>query len=574
MALIVDYNELESLGKTINTSTNEWFGSLQSISNAVQTLAGSSNIHGQAADNVKSYLDVIHSSIIAAFGSILSAHAQNYLLYKTDYQSNVDSALHARILQDEISRIQEAVQKNKTSTQDVDITIKNAIADISDIIHLGFPGSSAVESIEEDIIKDITELDDNIVAVENRHYRSDFTETTQMLDALEQLLHQQLVTQRHYKSNFSVDSLGSNKAFLDFAGALSTLAQVQEGKSDAVERAYAEEEQWQERLYEERQREAETINWLVTGLCIVGSVVAIAATGGAATPLVVATISGISGAVSSGTQSLTSQYVETGDWSDTNWAEFGKDAFVGGIAGFATGYVGASVGNVITSGLGKTPLGSTLLNSPKSLTRFSTGFVIGGSSEGASGILSRGVGAAIKGSLGKNLSAKEVVGQMFDGKAMLFDIVFGGTSNGVGSLKKPVGREVLKENLSKDLLKTKPKNSPDPVKWLNKDGRLFIDGNDVWTYQSSDGVNVCYHDGFPDFQRAGLVEDYYQTNGFNVSDRNADIRDAQKALGKGGKGSGMTWHHYQDGKTLQLVPTEYHDIFRHRGGFSVAKGGK
>lgn len=434
MALIVDYNELESLGKTINTSTNEWFGSLQSISNAVQTLAGSSNIHGQAADNVKSYLDVIHSSIIAAFGSILSAHAQNYLLYKTDYQSNVDSALHARILQDEISRIQEAVQKNKTSTQDVDITIKNAIADISDIIHLGFPGSGAVESIEGDIIKDITELDNNIVAVENRHYRSDFTETTQLLNALEQLLHQQLGTQRHYKSSFSVESLGSNKAFLDFAGALSTLAQVQEGKSDAVERAYAEEEQWQERLYEERQREAEAINWLVTGLCIVGSVVAIAATGGLATPLAVAAVTGISGAsgaIVAGTQSLTNQYVINGDLSDADWGQVVKDAAVGGTIGAITGAIGSGGSVLISSGLSKVTPVATLLNSSSTATRVVSNFAIGAGTETVTGMGSRFAGTWIssKGDIGAAWNSAT------DAKRILVDAGIGGSFGTIRGLK-------------------------------------------------------------------------------------------------------------------------------------------
>ena len=432
MALIVDYNELEALGKSINTSANDWFGSLESISNAIQTLSGSSNIQGQAADNVKSYLNTVHSSIIAAFGSIMSAHAQNYLLYKREYQSDIDSALHARILQDEILRIQENVQKNKDSTQDVDITIKNAIADISDIIHLGFPGSGVVEGIEEDIIKDITELDNNIVAVENRHYRSDFTETTQLLDALEQLLHQQLGTQRHYKSNFSIDSLGSNKAFLDFAGALSTLAQVQEGKSDAVERAYAEEEQWQERLYEERQREAETINWLVTGLCIVGSVVAIVATGGAATPLVVATISGISGAVSAGTQSLTSQYVETGDWGDTNWAEVGKDAFIGGLAGFATGYIGTAGSQAITSSLSKVQPVSQLLNSSSTATRVVSNFVVGAGTESLTGMGSRFAGTLIS----SNGDVEVAWNSATDVKSLLIDAGIGGSSGVARGFKK------------------------------------------------------------------------------------------------------------------------------------------
>lgn len=261
MALIVDYDELEALGRAINTSTNDWLSALENTSNAIQTLAVSPNIQGQAAENAKNYLDVVHKRIIVAFLSILSAHAQNYLLYKREYQGTIDSALHARILQDEILDIKESVQKNKASTQEVDIAIKNAISDISDIINLGFPGSGTVEKTEEDIIKDIIELDNNIISVENRHYRSDFAETGRLMDALEQFLLQQLSAQRNYKSNFSINSLGSNKEFLDFADALSELAYVQNGKSDAVERAYADEEEWQERLYEERQRKAEAINY-------------------------------------------------------------------------------------------------------------------------------------------------------------------------------------------------------------------------------------------------------------------------------------------------------------------------
>lgn len=574
MALIIDYDELESLGKTINTSADDWFAALESVTNAVKALSGSPNINGQAANNVKSYLDVVHNSIIAAFCSILSAHAQNYLLYKNEYQSTVDTALHARILQDEILDIRESVQKNKVAAQEIDITIKNAIAEISDIISLGFPGNGTLERRADNIIKDITELDKEAVAVENRHYRADFTEISQLMDALEQFIQQQLSMQRQYKSNFTVESLGSNKTFVDFAGALSELAQVQEGKATAVEKACAEEEKWQQRLYEERQREAEIINWLVTGACIVGSIVAIAATGGAATPLVVAGISGVSGFISSGTQSLTSQYVEHGDLSNADWSKVIGDATVGGVTGFATGYMGASAGCAITSKLGRTAWGSTLLNSPNTLTRFSTGFAIGGISEGGAGILSRGTGATVQGILENNLSFEEVINQSFDSKNIILDISIGGSTGGVNSLKKPVGRELTDSDLSKELLNTKPKNSPNPKKWMEEGRKVFVDGNGVWTYQSADGVNVCYTDGFPDFKHAGLVEDYYQTNGFNTADHQIDIREAQKALGKGGKGSGMTWHHFQDGKTLQLVPTEYHDLFRHRGGFSVAKGGK
>jgi len=32
-----------------------------------------------------------------------------------------------------------------------------------------------------------------------------------------------------------------------------------------------------------------------------------------------------------------------------------------------------------------------------------------------------------------------------------------------------------------------------------------------------------------------------------------------------------TWHHVEDGKTMQLVPTDIHDTFPHIGGASVIR---
>lgn len=101
-------------------------------------------------------------------------------------------------MQDEILDIKDLVQKNKTKTQEIDITIKNAIADISDIVYLGFPGSVTVERTEDDIIKDIIELDNDIVAVENRHYSADFTETGRLIGEAEQFILQQIGTHRQY----------------------------------------------------------------------------------------------------------------------------------------------------------------------------------------------------------------------------------------------------------------------------------------------------------------------------------------------------------------------------------------
>ena len=62
-------------------------------------------------------------------------------------------------------------------------------------------------------------------------------------------------------------------------------------------------------------------------------------------------------------------------------------------------------------------------------------------------------------------------------------------------------------------------------------------------------------------------------DGFDTSNHSADINKAVRETGKGGTGSGMTWHHSPDGKTLQFVEAGIHEQFRHIGGFAIAKGG-
>ncbi len=71
---------------------------------------------------------------------------------------------------------------------------------------------------------------------------------------------------------------------------------------------------------------------------------------------------------------------------------------------------------------------------------------------------------------------------------------------------KPRSISISKEDLSDDILKTKPKNSPNPEKWLQKGGQISIDDSGTWTYTNSEGVSVKYTGGYPDFKEAGLVK--------------------------------------------------------------------
>ncbi|MGH3351811.1 MAG: HNH endonuclease [Nocardioides sp.] len=104
-------------------------------------------------------------------------------------------------------------------------------------------------------------------------------------------------------------------------------------------------------------------------------------------------------------------------------------------------------------------------------------------------------------------------------------------------------------------------------------GKLY-DG-DKWTTDLKQkypkGVRFT-KDGFPDFspyaQKTTKID-----GGF--SGRDADFAAADKATDttrKYRRENKLTWHHHQDGTTLQLVPTDVHDAVRHAGGIALAKG--
>ncbi|HFU4517254.1 TPA: HNH endonuclease [Streptococcus suis] len=136
-----------------------------------------------------------------------------------------------------------------------------------------------------------------------------------------------------------------------------------------------------------------------------------------------------------------------------------------------------------------------------------------------------------------------------------------------------LGDNILPLDLSDtDILKTKPKNSPTPQKWLDKGGKIEIDHSKIppeWLYTDWEGSKVVYVDGFPDFKGAGYVrQEVLLEEGFET--RSRDFAKADK-LAETPKSLDTTWHHHQDGKTLQEIETRIHARFTHRGGFALRK---
>ncbi|MBI1907145.1 MAG: HNH endonuclease [Rhodocyclales bacterium] len=69
--------------------------------------------------------------------------------------------------------------------------------------------------------------------------------------------------------------------------------------------------------------------------------------------------------------------------------------------------------------------------------------------------------------------------------------------------------------------------------------------------------------GYPDF--SGVAKATVTIN--QTGTRAGDFAAANKAAGIGRTPEGYTWHHHQDGKTMQLVPRDIHALTGHTGGF-------
>lgn len=144
------------------------------------------------------------------------------------------------------------------------------------------------------------------------------------------------------------------------------------------------------------------------------------------------------------------------------------------------------------------------------------------------------------------------------------------SGTGPGTFAEGAGKSFKQgDSIPKNVLDTKPKNSPNPEKWLNNGGKVEIE-NDVWKYTNKDGVTVKYNNGYPNFKEAGQVKQEVDIGGFK--DYRTDFELADELAPNGPRDSiNNTWHHNEDGKTLQEVDKFIHKEFTHRGGMSIKK---
>lgn len=126
-------------------------------------------------------------------------------------------------------------------------------------------------------------------------------------------------------------------------------------------------------------------------------------------------------------------------------------------------------------------------------------------------------------------------------------------------------------------------NAPKFERWIGDDGivELMPEGHFRYTAEIDilgrrQHVSVEYPGGYPDFRPFMTHPSGVRSVEIDVTGQTAaDFRRANIVAGHPEWGSrapqGWTWHHVEDARTMQLVPSSINGTFNHRGGASVAR---
>lgn len=432
MGYEVRFDALDAMVGAINSGVTAWNSQLEGTYGSVNVMTESDSMMGAGADNIRQYLTFVHGLITESFTSLLQAQQTNSLLYKTDYQTNIDQGLHTVILEDELNDIKIRTRAKQNEAGTADEAVRAALSGISDLCILYFGGCGSSDNAYDGLVRHMNNLDTAIQNMESRHMDRDFATTQVMIRSLSALLDEQIAKGRRYKSSFSVESWAQGENLQALIEAMEAQAQIREGQQEALQIAIAHEEDRaaeMQREFEELQEKANREKIALAVGCLVVSAVVLIGTGGAGTPLVVGAVSGISGAVMAGGNTYIDQKYSGGEY---DWGEIGKSAFVGGISGFIAGYAGAGITKSITTSIQGTVIGRATTQSLHTGIRMLSYGTINGTAQVTAGTLSRFAGTTIAtGDIGKGWDSA------VNKESMVMDGIIGFVSGAAEGIKSP-----------------------------------------------------------------------------------------------------------------------------------------
>ena len=377
------YDDIWEATSKSSAKCNEWLPELQALSESFANFVESESFKGEAATNMKNYLEQVHGILVAIIGSVIQSYSTLAVNYYGGYTRVVDTGdsdkyglRYTTIVSSEVSEtgsIQRKLNNIISMAEQVATdanSVKNSIADLV-TIYSSPKTYNLYEQINAAKAKAQT-VHNNAINFEASR-ANDFNEIDRLIAQALQIITAQTGTTRTPIIAYQSGSIGD---MCDINQVLVDLEATSEKVTEITEDGYFEEDATlvlnRDALIQEEKESREWAQWVAIGIAVVGSVVLIAVTAGGAAPLVCAAVGAGVAATTTASSLLANEYVEKGDFSEMDWSEFGEDVTVAAVGGFVGGYLGAiSQGSAI-----KQPIQSAALAMGNSIAKEGTELVV------------------------------------------------------------------------------------------------------------------------------------------------------------------------------------------------------
>lgn len=362
------YDDIWAATSKGSAKCNQWVSDIQELSQSFTAFVESPSFTGEAATNVKNYIEQVHGILTAVIGTIVQSYSVLATNYYGGYTRIVDTGdskdyglRYTTIVSDEVSETGSIQTKLnailKTAEQVVSEAngVKNSISDLVKIA--AYPKTyNLYEQIEAAKSKAQT-VHDNAVTYEAGRAK-DFDEIDRLIAQALLIINDRISETRTPVIMYQSGSIGT---VCDFEQILVDLEATSEKVTAITENEYFQEDAElvlnREALIQEEKDSRDWAQWVAIGIAVVGSVVLIAVTAGGAAPLVCAAVGAGVAATTTASSLLANEYVEKGNFEEMDWSEFGEDVLASAAGGFVGGYLGAvSQGSAIKQPIEKAVL--------------------------------------------------------------------------------------------------------------------------------------------------------------------------------------------------------------------------
>lgn len=281
---VIKYNDIYDLLWEYKEKLEGLIEKLEACENSVRFFIESESFQGESANAIKSYLNDIHITMLSSFKVTAQNFLDNIVLYKAGYYE-IDSSTNFVLPEETIEEFRKKLSNGCTDTKECAGEVYGAVSGISDIFAVSQPDTNGVFRIHEQLEQELLQFISDIETQESNTVKALENSTDLLIESLQACIGKigtNWTDINHYESN----SFYTDTDVYTLAGLSQIFYQQHQDYQEGYDQIWGQEQALKDAAEE---RETQGI-WKTVGggVLIVTGVLCIAATGGAATPIVVA----------------------------------------------------------------------------------------------------------------------------------------------------------------------------------------------------------------------------------------------------------------------------------------------